>query len=63
MVYRSITLIYQVIVTQKNFSPPLPYFILSLIDSICDKTNELNIINLNCTLCMERLLKRYIQYC
>ena len=36
--------------TKEFFSPPLPYFIPSLIDSICDKTNELNITNLNCTL-------------
>ena len=33
--------------TKEFFSPPLPYFLPSIIDSICDKTNELNITNLN----------------
>ena len=36
--------------TKEFFSPPLPYLLPSIIDSVCDKTNELNITDLNCTL-------------
>tara|TARA_A100001011_G_scaffold135370_1_gene142763 strand:+ start:4431 stop:5798 length:1368 start_codon:yes stop_codon:yes gene_type:complete len=35
--------------TKEFFSPPLPYFLPSIIDSVCDKTNELEITDLNCT--------------
>lgn len=36
--------------TKEFFSPPLPYLFPSIIDSICDKLVEANLISLNCSI-------------